>query len=361
MTMKTYKVGGCVRDEILGRRSTDVDYVVVGASEEQMISEGFTKIGASFPVFLHPDTKEEYAFARKERKTGPGYAGFETVVNDITLEEDLARRDLTINSIAMNDSGEYIDPFNGVSDIQDRILRHTTSAFEEDPLRVIRLARFRASLNFNIHPTTFSLAMKMIERGDLDELSDERIIAEITKVAQSNSWSTVYDFFFCLESMGAMWQVRFFREYIDGSVVNTLKQKQGSQQSVEINILFALIMSKKAEEETRFTSIASLVRRAAVKLQIAYNTGTVADLYEFAAVNRIWGQRIIGFNQWQLLLVGSFSVERIELMKRSIYSTLDVDNSYVQKLNGNSLKGREIGEELRRVRIAKIYETMIQN
>lgn len=357
--MQTYKVGGYVRDMILGRDSSDVDYVVVGASEEEMRQNGFVKVGSSFPVFLHPVTKEEYAFARKERKTGPGYAGFETVVNGITLEEDLARRDLTINSIAMNDSGEYIDPFNGVSDIQDRILRHTTSAFEEDPLRVIRLARFRASLNFNIHPTTFSLAMKMIERGDLDELSDERIIAEIIKVAQSNSWSTVYDFFFCLESMGALWQVRFFREYIDGSVVNTLRQKRHSPQSVDINILLALIMSNKAEEETRFTSIASLMRRAAVKLRIAYNTGTAADLYEFAAVNKIWGQRIIDFDQWQLFLDGSSSFGRIELMQRSIHSTMEVDSSYVQKLNGNSLVGREIGEELRRVRIAKIYETMI--
>lgn len=361
VNMKIYKVGGCVRDEILGRKSTDVDYVVVGASEEQMLSNGYRKVGNSFPVFLHPETKDEYAFARKERKTGPGYSGFETVVSGVTLEEDLARRDLTINSIAMNDSGEYIDPFNGISDIQDRILRHTTSAFEEDPLRVIRLARFRASLDFKIHPTTFSLAMKMIERGDLDELSDERIIAEIIKVAQYGSWEVVYDFFFCLESMGALWQVKFFREHIDRSVVGILKNKRGFSDVVDIDILFAIIMSKKAEEETRFTSTASQIRRVATKLQIAYATGTVADLYEFAIANRNWGQKIVDLHQLIFLMSGEFSVDRLECMNDTMRSVLYVDANYVQEMNDNSLVGRQIGEELRRVRIAKIYEHMSQN
>ena len=143
--MKIYLVGGACRDELMGLTPKDLDYVVVGSTPEEMISVGFQKVGADFPVFLHPETKDEYALARTERKSGTGYNGFECEWEGVTLEEDLGRRDLTINSIAKDlETGEYIDPFNGIKDIKNKVLRPTTEAFKEDPLRVLRAARFMA-------------------------------------------------------------------------------------------------------------------------------------------------------------------------------------------------------------------------
>src|SRR3979409_2162047 len=143
--MKTYRVGGSVRDELLGLPVQDHDHVVVGSDPAQMVEHGFRPVGADFPVFLHPETHEEYALARTERKTGPGYKGFAFhTAPDVTLEQDLARRDLTINAIAKDEQGRLIDPFNGVADLKARVLRHVGPAFAEDPVRVLRLARFNA-------------------------------------------------------------------------------------------------------------------------------------------------------------------------------------------------------------------------
>jgi len=183
--MQIYLVGGAVRDTLLGLTPKDMDWVVVGASEDQMLQQGFKKVGSDFPVFIHPKTKEEYALARTERKIFKGYNGFETKHSlDITLSQDLARRDLTINSIAMDNTGNIIDPFNGKLDIKNRILRHTTGAFCEDPLRVIRLARFKAQLsdfNFSIADDTKLLTRKIIDSGEMAHLKQERLGVEFCK------------------------------------------------------------------------------------------------------------------------------------------------------------------------------------
>ena len=179
---KIFLVGGAVRDHLLGIASKDRDYVVVGSSPEKLLAEGFTQVGASFPVFLHPVTGDEYALARTERKTGPGYHGFDTVYDSsVTLEDDLARRDLTINSIAMTDNFQIIDPFHGVEDLQAGILRHTSEAFADDPLRVLRLARFAARYGFSVAPETMELAKKLVQSGELDALPRERIWTELYK------------------------------------------------------------------------------------------------------------------------------------------------------------------------------------
>ena len=178
--MKIYLVGGALRDRLLGRDIKDRDWVVVGATPQDLIDQGYLQVGADFPVFLHPQTHEEYALARTERKSAPGYKGFEVSAScEVTLEQDLARRDLTINAIAEDERGRIIDPFGGRDDLKDGVLRHVTQAFVEDPLRVLRVARFAARLDFSVAPATMELMRTMAASGELDTLTAERVWAEI--------------------------------------------------------------------------------------------------------------------------------------------------------------------------------------
>ena len=180
--MKIYTVGGAVRDRLLGRPVADQDYVVVGATPEQMTQLGYRPVGRDFPVFLHPRTHEEYALARTERKTARGYRGFEIyAAPEVTLEQDLARRDLTINAIARDEDGSIIDPHNGVSDLKAGILRHVGPAFEEDPVRVLRVARFSARFGFAIAPETLALMRAIVNNGEVDHLVAERVWQELSR------------------------------------------------------------------------------------------------------------------------------------------------------------------------------------
>ena len=182
--MKIYQVGGSVRDKFLGLPSVDRDYVVVGATPEAMIAQGFQPVGKDFPVFLHPKTKEEYALARTERKSGRGYTGFTFHTStDVTLEDDLLRRDLTINAMAIDaDSGTMIDPHGGQRDLESKIFRHVSDAFAEDPLRVLRLARFAARFTeFTVAPETMALCKKLVSDGEIAELVAERVWQEISR------------------------------------------------------------------------------------------------------------------------------------------------------------------------------------
>jgi len=183
--MQIYKVGGAVRDRLLGRPISEVDWVVVGASAEQMLELGYRPVGADFPVFLHPQTGEEYALARTERKSGRGYGGFTFHASpDVTLEQDLIRRDLTVNAMAEDDQGNLIDPYNGQQDLEARILRHVSPAFAEDPLRVLRVARFAARyapLGFSVAPETLMLMRQLAESGELAHLTAERSWKEISR------------------------------------------------------------------------------------------------------------------------------------------------------------------------------------
>ncbi len=191
--LKYFLVGGAVRDEVLKRENSDRDYVVVGANEEQMLERGFKKIGKAFPVFLHPDTGEEYALARTEKKQGLGHSGFEISASaDITLLQDLSRRDLTINAIAFSPDGEFFDPHNGLEDLSNKVLRHVSEAFVEDPLRFFRVARFASQLpGFSIAKETSFLMRQMYRLESLDELSSERIWQEFLKALKApepNRW-----------------------------------------------------------------------------------------------------------------------------------------------------------------------------
>ena len=190
--MRIYLVGGAVRDELLGLPVREHDWVVVGATPEQMVAQGYRPVGKDFPVFLHPQTAEEYALARTERKTGPGYHGFSTRFSpDVTLEEDLSRRDLTVNAIARDpDTGNVIDPHGGCRDIEARVLRHVSPAFIEDPLRVLRVARFAArfdSLGFRLAGETAALLREMSRSGELQTLVAERVWQETLKALVTQS------------------------------------------------------------------------------------------------------------------------------------------------------------------------------
>lgn len=189
--MEVYLVGGAVRDELLQLPVKEKDWVVVNSTPEEMKELGYQSVGKSFPVFLHPKTKEEYALARQEKKVGMGYYGFEcNYAPNVTLEEDLSRRDLTINAIAKDSLGQLIDPFNGQKDIQDKLLRHVSSAFVEDPVRLLRIARFASQFNylgFSIAPNTMTMLKNLSDSGELNHLVPERIWAELNKSLVTDS------------------------------------------------------------------------------------------------------------------------------------------------------------------------------
>ncbi|MES2180866.1 MAG: multifunctional CCA addition/repair protein [Pseudomonadota bacterium] len=216
--MQTYIVGGAVRDELLGLAVKDRDYVVIGSTPEAMEAAGFKPVGKDFPVFLHPKTHEEYALARTERKTGRGYKGFAVHASpEVTLEEDLARRDLTINAIAKpvstsdlhtsenNDYGQMIDPFNGQADIRSKTLRHVSEAFAEDPVRILRTARFAARLTeFMVAPATNTLMQQMVSAGEVDELVTERVWQELAKGLMETKPSRMFE---VLRACGALQKI----------------------------------------------------------------------------------------------------------------------------------------------------------
>ncbi|TFW30663.1 multifunctional CCA addition/repair protein [Duganella callida] len=193
--MRTYVVGGAVRDALLGLPVKDHDHVVVGATPDEMVAKGFRPVGKDFPVFLHPRTQEEYALARTERKTAPGYKGFVFHTSpDVTLEEDLVRRDLTINAIARADDGTLIDPYHGQRDIAGRVFRHVSDAFAEDPVRILRLARFAARFaDFTVAPETNALMKQMVEQGEVDALVPERVWQELSRGLMEQKPSRMFE------------------------------------------------------------------------------------------------------------------------------------------------------------------------
>ena len=201
--MKTYVVGGAVRDGLLGEPVNDRDWVVTGASPQDMLDAGYLPVGKDFPVFLHPRTHEEYALARTERKTGPGYRGFEVyAAPDVTLEDDLVRRDLTINAIAQQEDGTLVDPYGGQRDLAAKVLRHVSAAFAEDPVRILRLARFAARWpGFTVAPETTALMRQMVAAGEVDALVAERVWQELSRGLMERAPARMFE---VLRSVGAL-------------------------------------------------------------------------------------------------------------------------------------------------------------
>jgi len=254
--MQVYLVGGAVRDHLLGHPYHEKDYVVVGASPNQMLNLGYQPVGKDFPVFLHPETKEEYALARTERKSGTGYHGFEFHTDtSVTLEQDLIRRDLTINAMAMDEAGHVHDPYNGQQDLADRILRHVSDAFTEDPLRVLRVARFAAryhAMGFHVATETLDLMRQLTESGELNTLTPERVWKETSR-ALMESHADIY--FEVLRSCGAL-KVLFpeidalfgvpqrpeYHPEIDCGIHTMMSLQQACRQNYDLDVRFAVLV-----------------------------------------------------------------------------------------------------------------------
>ena len=204
--MQVFCVGGAVRDELLGFVVKDRDYVVVGSTPAEMEALGYKAVGKDFPVFLHPNSHDEYALARTERKTAKGYKGFQVHANpDVTLEQDLARRDLTINAIAKDDSGQLFDPYGGLNDLKNKVLRHVSPAFSEDPVRILRAARFAARFtDFSVAPETLALMQDMVANGEVDALVPERVWQELAKGLMERTPSRMFE---VLRACGALQKI----------------------------------------------------------------------------------------------------------------------------------------------------------
>jgi tRNA nucleotidyltransferase (CCA-adding enzyme) len=252
--MQAYVVGGAVRDELLGLPVQDHDWVVVGATPEDMIAQGFRPVGKDFPVFLHPETQEEYALARTERKTAPGYHGFVFHTSpDVKLEDDLIRRDLTINAMARAANGAIVDPYGGQQDLQDRVFRHVSSAFAEDPVRILRLARFAARFpEFRVADTTNALMRRMVEEGEVDALVPERVWQELSRGLMEQKPSRMFEVLRdcgalarILPELDALWgvpQPPLHHPEVDTGVHMMLVIDYAAERRFELPVRFAALM-----------------------------------------------------------------------------------------------------------------------
>lgn len=251
--MKTFLVGGAVRDKLLGLPIKDRDYVVVGATPAEMEARGFKLVGADFPVFLHPDTKCEYSLARTERKTAPGYKGFSVhAAADVTLEQDLARRDLTINAMAQSEAGELIDPYNGAADLRDGILRHVSPAFAEDPVRVLRVARFAARFGFAVAPETLALMRALVAAGEMKHLVAERVWSELERALGEKQPAVFFEvlracgahaeLFPEIEALFGVPQPEKHHPEIDTGVHTLLVLTQAARLSANVRVRFAALV-----------------------------------------------------------------------------------------------------------------------
>lgn len=262
--MQIFLVGGAVRDELLNYPSIEKDWLVVGARAQDLLDRGYLAVGKDFPVFLHPESKEEYALARTERKTGPGYRGFATNADpSVTIEQDLLRRDLTINAIAKNASGELIDPYGGARDIENKWLRHISPAFAEDPVRILRVARFAARyahLGFTVHPSTMALMQHMVDHDEVDHLVPERIWKELSRaLGEQNPQVFIQVLRDCgalacimleIDNLFGVPQRAEHHPEVDCGIHTLLTLKRGSELSTQIAVRFSCLTHDLGKAQT---------------------------------------------------------------------------------------------------------------
>lgn len=363
--LNVYRVGGAVRDTLLGWPVYDNDWVVVGATPEAMRKRGFKPVGRDFPVFLHPDTAEEYALARTERKSGHGYAGFAVHASpDVSLEEDLLRRDLTINAIAQSAGGELTDPFNGQGDIERRVLRHISKAFSEDPLRVLRTARFLAryaSLGFTIAPETLMLMRTVSHSGELEHLAAERVWVE-TEKALSEPSPEVY--FTTLERCDAL--CVWWPELVGDALVRGLMAMDQMPDPDHATLAAAhwryaqLVSPLSAEQRDALAerlklpnSVAQLARHAARTYAL------LADPVDGASVLH-WLERLDGWRkpeqvEAQLTLVKVLAPEQVGRLASAWQAAREVN---AQALIAEGYQGAALGKALRERRLQAVMSTL---
>lgn len=351
--MKVYKVGGVIRDTILGIESKDVDYVVVGSTPEEMLSLGYSQVGADFPVFLSGEG-DEYALARTERKSGHGYNGFDTVFDEsITIEDDLFRRDLTINAMALpidaTSLDGLVDPYGGRKDLEDKVLRHVSEAFADDPVRVLRLARFHARYGdeWTIDDSTIAMCRKLVESGELRFLTRERVLAEFEKALNEPH---TYLFFEALDTFGAY--VELFPEFdIPKSVIQLMKDHRAATDIMKYAILsvFWIIESDKFEDRlnvsNQFRQYAKMVKTL-MRLAGVGETA-VAILYQADAYRR--SDLFLDICRDSEALVSSTDKKYIKNLHTAFLATTDIGFESLTD-SQKKLVGAEIGHAIRQNR-----------
>lgn len=359
--MQVFLCGGAVRDHLMDVKSKDRDYVVVGATVQEMLDQGFTLVGQDFPVFLNKEG-EEYALARTERKSGHGYQGFEAYYEpNVTLEEDLARRDLRINALAMSVDGTIFDPFNGQQDLKDKILRHTSVAFREDPVRVLRLARFmsRFGPEWSVHDDTFDLCDEMVASGELKHLTKERVLKELEK-ALSEPHPAL--FFRTLEQCGALTVVfRVFKDTVLWQHTIDMIERSTTTTSVHLNYAY-LTYSMDAAAKTLFEQ----------RLMVSREMSVVADLFKTAfeyrrfgdCVDHIYAMDLFRLrHQWEIILkaANEAGITLLQEIEDRFQIVNKVGFAQLSEEQKTTLKGKDITEAIRALRKVAYFSSPLHD
>lgn len=369
--MQVYLVGGAVRDELLGLPVHERDYVVVGATPQTMLELGYSQVGKDFPVFLHPQSKEEYALARTERKAGKGYTGFTCyAAPDVSLEDDLLRRDLTVNAIAKDTQGTLVDPFNGINDLENRLLRHVSPAFSEDPLRILRLARFAArfhNLGFKVAAETLNLTKDMVSAGELTELTRERVWQEISRSLQGPNPQV-----FCelLETLNAWPQLLRTRHYTpaDWALLQVLR----NESDIAVAFTAFTLVIAKTNETLSVHDIGEAFRAPNECTKVADIASSLADTLSEFSDRKSLAEALFPHlqksdvarrpEQWSKAID---SLKLLTFISASEHSRLaQTARAYraveAAPLIANGLNGAELGEAIQQARIEAVVNA-IQN
>jgi tRNA nucleotidyltransferase (CCA-adding enzyme) len=373
---RSYLVGGSVRDELLGLAVHERDWVVVGCTEDEMLSAGFTRLDPEFPVFLHPETKEEYALARREKQSGEGYRGFQIDIQNVSLEEDLLRRDLTINAMVRDTNGELIDKHDGVSDLNDGLLRHVTEAFADDPIRLLRVARFAAQLGsrFRVSHKTHKLMRQMVADRVISQITPQRLGREIEKAFNGqHPWR----FFEVLAGCGALaeWLPEFMGE-LSGETHSKGQQsvalaalQKASERSDRSDIRFAVFMLTGKTDVKNLLSVAELPKRLTELAQDLIEHLQGRDVNHFT--DNDWVRL---FEEAQLWLANDKSDKRWQVVELMIQDAaladalLQVKEAVIainrDTLDDHALSGKALGEAIKQQKrdtILRMLDKVIQH
>ncbi len=371
--MQTYLVGGAIRDRLLGLPAPyERDWVVVNGTPDQLISKGYKKVGKSFPVFINPETGEEHALARRERKTSSGYHGFEFDAGpDISLEEDLSRRDLTINAIAEDENGNLIDPYRGQDDLKNRVLRHVSDAFREDPLRVLRIARFKAKLSqfdFIIADETINLVQKIVGSGELSSLVPERTWLETEKVFKADDFNEYFVTLINLNAFNEIYQdlTDLDSEFFSSHLILEAAKQEYTPEIRFASIFYSLMKSGEKDIKNRVESMQENMRFANSykRLPLMLNNSLALieeDISKFTADHQL---RIIesidairnpeNLDQISKLIMLDHSSDyskKIAILQKSLD---DAKNIKINNLDESKLAGNEIAKRIRELRLKAI-------